>query len=38
MGHFSFEFTDTRFTIKLLGRSFLSFVLVLIAMAVTINL
>jgi hypothetical protein len=34
----SFEYTDTKFTLKLLGLSFLAFVVLLIAMVVTVDL
>jgi hypothetical protein len=38
MRDFTFEYTDTKFTLKLLGLSFLAFVVLLIAMVVTIDL
>jgi len=38
MRDFTFEYTDTKFTLKLLGLSFLSFVVLLIAMVVTVDL
>ena len=38
MRDFTFEYTDTKFALKLLGLSFLAFVLLLIAMVVTVDL
>jgi hypothetical protein len=38
MKDFTFEYTDTKFTLKLLGLSFLAFVVLLIAMVVTVDL
>lgn len=38
MADYNFEYTDTKFTLKLLGISFLTFILLLIAMIVTIDL
>jgi len=38
MREFNFEYTDTKFTLKLLGLSFLAFVVLLIAMVVTVDL
>lgn len=38
MSDYNFEYTDTKFTLKLLGLSFLTLILLLIAMVVTIDL
>jgi hypothetical protein len=38
MRDYNFEYTDTKFTLKLLGLSFLVFVALLIAMVVTVDL
>jgi hypothetical protein len=37
MSDYNFEYTDTKFTLKLLGLSFLAFVVLLIAMVVTVD-
>src|SRR5436190_14096551 len=38
MTDFNFEYTDTKFTLKLLGLSFFVFVVLLVAMVVTVDL
>jgi hypothetical protein len=38
MRDYNFEYTDTKFTLKLIGLSFLAFVVLLIAMVVTVDL